>query len=243
LFFGMSRRLARTETALSRAETLSAMGLMAAGVAHEVRNPLAIIAGTAERLQKKYGAGSEDPLFGFIPEEVERLNRILEGYLRFAQDEPLQLEPCDLRQLVDRSGRLVEDDFRERNVRLTVHAGEPPVPARADARRLQQVLLNLLLNGAQAMPDGGELELRLELRGRRARIGVLDRGPGFTPAALREAFQPFWTTKEKGSGLGLVLARRIVEAHHGTITLANRDDGGAEVTVEIPVQGDGKERG
>jgi signal transduction histidine kinase len=242
LFFGMSRRLARTEIALSRAETLGAMGMMAAGVAHEVRNPLAIIAGTAERLRKKYGGGADDPLFTFIPEEVERLNRILEGYLRFAQDEPLQLERCDLRQVVERSARLVEDDFRDRGIALRCEAGAPPVPARADPRRLQQVLLNLLLNGAQAMPGGGELELRLEARGRHARIRVRDRGPGFSPAALRSAFQPFWTTKEAGSGLGLVLARRIVEAHGGTIAIANPESGGAEVTVDIPAHDDAKER-
>lgn len=242
VFFGMSRRLARTESALARAETLGAMGMMAAGVAHEVRNPLAIIAGTAERLRTKYGAGSDDPLFAFIPEEVERLNRILEGYLRFAQDEPLQLERCDLRQVVERSGRLVEEDFRERGVALRIAPGEQPVPARADSRRLQQVLLNLLLNGAQAMPGGGELELQLEARGRHARVRVRDRGAGFSAAALRAAFQPFWTTKEAGSGLGLVLARRIVEAHGGTIAIANREGGGAEVTVDLPMQDDAKER-
>jgi signal transduction histidine kinase len=241
VFFGMSRRLARTETALSHAETLAAMGIMAAGVAHEVRNPLAIIAGTAERLRKKYGAGSDDPLFAFIPEEVERLNRILEGYLRFAQDDPLRFEDCDLKQVVERSGILVEDDFRERGVTLRIGAGERPVPARADPQWIQQVLLNLLLNGAQAMPGGGALELELEARGRHARIRVADRGTGLSAAALRAAFQPFWTTKEKGSGLGLVLARRIVEAHGGTIAITNRDGGGAEVIVDIPVQEDVKE--
>ncbi|NNE42676.1 MAG: hypothetical protein HKN12_00580, partial [Gemmatimonadetes bacterium] len=95
VFFGMSRRLSRTEAALAKSETLSAMGMMAAGVAHEVRNPLAIISGTASRLKRKYGGqgsdgdGGADAMFDFIPEEVDRLNRILEGYLRFARDEPI----------------------------------------------------------------------------------------------------------------------------------------------------------
>jgi signal transduction histidine kinase len=236
IFFGMSRRLAFTEAALSRSETLSAMGMMAAGVAHEVRNPLAIIAGTAVRLKKRYApAGEPDPLFDSIPEEVERLNGIVEGYLRFARDEPLALVECDLRDVVERGGRLVRDELASRRVELSRRVPAGPVPARADPQRLQQVLLNLLLNAAQAMPQGGEVELSLEEAGSRAFVRVADRGPGFGEKELKSAFTPFYTTKEKGSGLGLVMTRRIVEAHGGAIRLENRDGGGAIVTIELPL--------
>ncbi|MGQ0721200.1 MAG: ATP-binding protein [Candidatus Eiseniibacteriota bacterium] len=235
VLFGMSRRLVAAEGLLSRSEALAAMGMMAAGIAHEVRNPLSIISGTAARLRKKYGAGAEDPLFAFIPEEVERLDRILEGYLRFARDEPPVPEPCDLREIVERTSRLVEEEFGAKGVIVRKALGEAAVRAEVDPRRLQQVLLNLLLNAAQAMPSGGELELGLAGEGSRAVVRVSDRGRGLTAKELARAFEPFYTTKEKGSGLGLVLAKRIVEAHGGTITIANREGGGATVTVSLPV--------
>lgn len=236
VFFGMSRRLSLTEAALMRSETLSAMGLMAAGVAHEVRNPLAIIAGSAQRLKKKYGPADGDALFDFIPEEVERLNGIVEGYLRFARDEPLRFTACDLCDLVDRSVRLVTDEFARRRIVVRTTPSEERVPVHADAQRIQQVLLNLLLNAAQAVREEGEVVVEAKADGTIARVRVSDTGPGFDAAALKGAFQPFYTTKEQGSGLGLSMAKRIVEGHGGSITLANAAEGGAVVSIEIPLR-------
>ena len=234
VFFGMSRRLASIESALARSETLGAMGMMAAGVAHEVRNPLAIIAGTAERLRKKYGAGSEDPLFEFIPEEVERLNGILEGYLRFARDEPLRLVDTDLSRIVDRSVQLVSEEWAARGVRFERRGSPGPIPVSGDPQRLTQVMLNVLINAAQAMPAGGSVHVEVSAGGGAAVVRVEDSGVGFDERALRGAFQPFFTTKEHGSGLGLVMAKRIMEAHGGRIAVANRPEGGAVVTVHLP---------
>ena len=233
LFFGMSRRLAATEGALQRAESLSAMGMMAAGVAHEVRNPLAIIAGTAERLRKKYGA-NPDPLFEYIPEEVARLNGIVEGYLRFARDEPLARTATDLVRVVDRSLLLVESEASASGVRIARTGLTEPLLISADPQRITQVLLNLLINGVQAMPDGGELRIDVSREGEQAVVRVADSGPGFDERALRGAFQPFFTTKEKGSGLGLAMTKRIVEGHDGAISVANRPEGGALITVRLP---------
>ncbi|MFN8178191.1 MAG: ATP-binding protein [bacterium] len=235
VFFGLLRRLGATEAALARTETLSAMGMMAAGVAHEVRNPLAIIAGTAQRLRKKYGAGATDPLFDFIPEEVERLNGIVEGYLRFARDEPLRRVETDLVRVVDRSLRLVEDGAAAAGVRLVRAGLTGSLSLAADPQRLTQVLLNLLLNAVQAMPRGGEVRVDVAQEGAFGVVRVADSGSGFDERALRGAFQPFFTTKEKGSGLGLAMTKRIVEAHDGTIAVANRPEGGALVTVRLPL--------
>jgi signal transduction histidine kinase len=211
------------------------MGMMAAGVAHEVRNPLAIIAGTAQRLRKKYGADAADPLFDFIPEEVERLNGIVEGYLRFARDEPLSLVETDLVRVVDGSTRLVADEWAARGVRVTRTGLAGALPMKADPQRLTQVLLNLLINAAQAMPGGGEVGVQVTREGAAAMIRVSDSGPGFEARALRGAFQPFFTTKDQGSGLGLSMAKRIVEGHGGTIAIANRPGGGAEITLRLPL--------
>ncbi len=243
LFLRMLHRLARTESALARSETLGAMGMMAAGVAHEVRNPLAIIAGTAQRLKRRYGESADDPLFDSIPEEVERLNGILEGYLRFARDEPLAFSDVDLSDLVRRCASLVREEFAAQGVRVTAEDVDDPSAIRADPHRLQQVLLNLLLNAAQAMPDGGEVRMSVRGEGDGFRVTVEDEGSGFDAKALRDAFQPFFTTKEQGSGLGLAMARRIVEGHGGRIEAANRPAGGAVVTVTLPrtpaAEGDG----
>jgi signal transduction histidine kinase len=244
IFFRVLRRFAATDAALTRAETLSAMGMMAAGVAHEIRNPLAIISGTAARLRRKYGGTTEPPdeLFDFIPEEVERLNGILEGYLRFARDEGMSPADCDLVRLVERCRGMVRDDFAARGVTVDVHGVDRPAGIHADALRVQQVLLNLLLNAVQAMPDGGRIDVAVEWDARHATVRVADSGPGFSAKALRGAFQPFFTTKEQGSGLGLTVARRIIEAHGGTITLANGERGGAVVTVDLPRVTGGAER-
>jgi signal transduction histidine kinase len=233
VFFGMSRRLATTESALSRNETLRSMGMMAAGVAHEIRNPLAIISGTAERLRRRYGKDSDDPLFDFIPEEVDRLNGIVESYLRFARDEPPVLEDCDLARIVGRSVRMVGEEVAARGVTVAAPAEEAPLPVRADPRRLQQVLLNLLLNAAQSVRDGGKVTVATERSGDRVRITVRDDGPGFDDRSLAHAFEPFYTTREQGSGLGLAVVKRIVEEHGGSVRLANDPGGGAIVTVEL----------
>lgn len=245
LFFGTTRRLALAEAALARSETLSAMGLMAAGVAHEIRNPLTIIAASAARLKKKLGAGGpaspgaalaapEFELLDSIPEEVERLNGILEGYLRFARDEPLAFVDSDLAALARRSVSLLATALEESRVVFELEGADAPIPLRADPHRLQQVLLNLLLNAAQAMPNGGAVSVKLTSNEKRATLAVADRGPGLSRDELRDAFEPFYTTKKKGSGLGLVMAKRMVEAHGGSIQLANREGGGAVATVSIP---------
>jgi signal transduction histidine kinase len=236
LYFGMTRRLARAEAALGRSETLATMGMMAAGVAHEIRNPLAIIAATASRLKKRRVSegGPDDELLDFIPEEVRRLNDILEGYLRFARDEPLALVECDLTQIVRRTAALTRETLAESGVTLVVNGMDDAVPVRADSQRIHQVLLNLLLNAAQAMPSGGEITLELAADEKRATLRVADRGHGFSKDGLRNATVPFATTKERGSGLGLAMAKRIAEAHGGSIAIANRDGGGAAVTVVLP---------
>ncbi|MCA9752678.1 MAG: hypothetical protein KC591_10840 [Gemmatimonadetes bacterium] len=240
-FFGMSRRLATTEAALARNEVLTSMGMMAAGVAHEIRNPLAIISGTAERLKRKFGAGSDDPLFEYIPEEVERLNGIVESYLRFARDESPVLAPADLAALAERSVRLAREELGRGGVEILVSGTESPAAVDVDAPRFHQVMLNLLLNAAQAMPDGGRIDVTLTREAGRARLAVKDQGSGFSEEALRVGFEPFFTTKEQGSGLGLTMVRRIVEAHAGFVTLANDPAGGAIVAIDLPMRRDAEE--
>jgi two-component system sensor histidine kinase HydH len=233
-FARMQASLQRAEAAVQRSESLAAMGRMAAGIAHEIRNPLAIIKATAMRLRRRYeDPQSPDEKFAYIDDEVERLDGILSGYLQFARDEPARLVPLDLAALVDRSLRLAAPEFEPSGVRL--QADLPPAcPVRADAARIQQVILNVVLNAVQAMPQGGKLRVRLVQTDGRVRLSFEDTGPGIDAAVRGRLFEPFVTTKEKGSGLGLAVARRIVEEHHGGIEARAGATGGTCIEIVLP---------
>jgi two-component system sensor histidine kinase HydH len=230
----MEASLGRAEAAVQRAETLAAMGRMAAGIAHEIRNPLGIIQATAARLKKRYDNPAQpDEKFDYIADEVERLNAIVTGYLNFAKEEESRLEPLDLVPVLHRTLRLMGPELEGPGVALEVETPET-CTVRGDAQRLQQVMMNLVLNSVQAMPQGGRLRVQLSNDNGGAQLSFSDSGPGI-PAGVRERlFEPFFTTKAQGSGLGLTVARRIVEQHGGRITLAEAELGGARVEISLP---------
>lgn len=227
-------RLARAEAAVQRAETLAAMGRMAAAIAHEIRNPLGIIRGTATRLKKLYDHPERrDEKFDYIEEEVDRLSAVLDGYLGFARDEPARLAPLDLAPLVQHTLRLMQPELDGAQVSLTV---DLPAPCRVngDPQRLRQLLMNLILNAVQAMAGGGSLRVQLSTDASWARLVVDDTGPGIPPALRQRVFEPFFTSREKGSGLGLAIVRRIVDEHGGEICLGEAVGGGTRVEVRLP---------
>jgi two-component system sensor histidine kinase HydH len=209
------------------------MGRMTAGIAHEIRNPLGIIRGAGEHLARLLAdRGIEDEVVSFIPEEVDRLDRILAGYLAFGTDALGELEDVDLASVVRRTVRLVAPDLA-----VDVTEPLPAAPCRGDPRRLQQVLLNLLLNARDAMPAGGRVTVGLSSAGGRHRVTVADEGTGLQGAARDRAFEPFWTSKDKGGGLGLAVSRRIAREHGGDLTLADRADAsGCVATLELPAR-------
>ena len=227
----------RYRASMLRQESLAAMGRMTAGIAHEIRNPLGIIRGAGEHLQRVLDeAGVADDVVDFIPEEVDRLDRILSGYLSFGRGDPVADEVFDLDHALRRGAELLRGELAATGVELEVAADLPRTPVRGDPRRLQQVLLNLLLNARDAMPEGGTVALDLVVEGERARVRVRDRGNGLEGDPERW-FEPFRTTKEKGSGLGLALSRQLVQEMGGRLTLANRKDGrGAVAEIELPAK-------
>jgi len=234
LFARIEASLARADAAVQRAENLAAMGRLAAGIAHEIRNPLGIIKATASRLQKLYADPQRpDEKFEYIAAEVDRLNAILGGYLSFAKDEPPSLEELDLVPVLQRTLRLMGPELEAPGIGLEVDA-PASCPIRGDPQRLQQVIMNVVLNSVQAMPGGGLLRVRLAADGGAVVLSCTDTGPGVPPALRQRLFEPFFTTKEKGSGLGLAVARRIVEQHGGTMTLGAAAGGGARVDIRLP---------
>jgi signal transduction histidine kinase len=232
----LQRAQALYRTRLAEQENLAAMGRMTAGIAHEIRNPLGVIRGTGQHLQNRLrSAGIEDPVADFIPEEVDRLDRILSSYLALGSGADVEPEKLDLAEVVQRTMKLMASDLEKFGVTVTCDSVDLPVMG--DRHRLQQVLMNLLLNARDAMPDGGAIEIRGVVLASQAVLTITDEGHGVEgdPESLFVAFE---TTREKGSGLGLAVSRQITEAHGGVLTIESRTDrAGAVATLSLPVAG------
>jgi two-component system, NtrC family, sensor histidine kinase HydH len=232
-------------------DRLAALGQMAAGLAHEIRNPLGSIKGAAQYLQP--GPTTENTREGtrefldIIIEEVNRLNKIVSQFLDYARPyrgEQRQLEVADvLRKTLSLINKEAEEHGR---VEIAAEFAERMPPVRADAEQLLQVFLNLSLNALQAMPHGGKLWIATALR-RATRRGAAaafleirfrDTGVGIPPGDLKNLFIPFFTTKEKGTGLGLPISQRIIENHGGTIEVRSQPGEGATFTVLLPIEAD-----
>ncbi len=237
--FQINRSLGQYRASILRQESLAAMGRMTAGIAHEIRNPLGIIRGAGEHLnQVLENAGIKDEVADFIPEEVDRLDQILTGYLAFGTDREAAVESFDLGASVRRSLRLLDADLESSGIVVEMDEHLPPSPVRGDPRRLQQVLLNLLINARDAMPEGGRIGIVLRVTDRQATLWVTDTGSGLKNVDQGRLFEPFWTSKEKGSGLGLAMSRRIIEDMGGTVTLTDQEaTSGARAEVVLPLAG------
>jgi len=222
------------EEQLRRADRLSALGELSAGMAHEIRNPLGSIKGTAEILRD--GVAPDDPKQEFaeiLIREVDRLNRVLEDFLRFARPEPVE-HGCFVLQAVIRDVLdLTQQQAARNNVVVAVELGdEIEIPGRGE--QVKQALLNLVLNALQAMPDGGSLKLSLRTSPQEVHVMVSDNGPGIALEDRERIFNPFVTTRDSGTGLGLAITQRIIQGHGGRIILESWPGQGACFTVCLP---------
>lgn len=230
----------RLQDSVQKNERLAAMGQMAATVAHEIRNPLGIIKSTAEVLQRRYrGTGAEDELFAFIPSEVDRLNRLVNDFLAFARNRDLTLERGDLLQTVRKAVADVQQEYREHPVQIEFRADLDSLPAAHDPDGLRQVVINLLHNSVEALDGTGTVRVEVGTHtswGKRfVRVEVRDDGPGFSDAPDK-IFEPFYTTKTSGSGLGLAVSKQIIEKHQGRIEATALPEGGAAVRFYLPLR-------
>jgi signal transduction histidine kinase len=226
--------LIRARESLMHAETLATMGRMAAGVAHEIRNPLFIIRSAAEKLRDSCTDRAEE-IESFIIEEVDRLNGILGDYLLFARDEPARRIPLDLASTLSRCLRNMRESARGAGVEFVVDIGVAAAPFFGEEKRLQQAFLNVLLNARQSIAEGGKIHVALTSDERRYVIRIADTGSGIPEKDLERIFEPFYTTKPSGSGLGLAISRRIIEDHGGEIAVVSASGTGTEVTITLPV--------
>lgn len=228
----------RMEEAVRRNDRLRAIGQLSAGVAHEIRNPLAGIATTAEVLAGKLGPDDERSRYTrVILDEVTRLDGIVRNLLAFARPPRPSIAPCAVDGLFDRIRSLVAEQAQARGVELRARAAAPGLTCLADSAQLTQVLLNLALNAVQECQAGDVVSVSARVENEGARDWVIleveDNGPG-VPAGVRETlFEPFVTTRAQGTGLGLAISRQIVEDHHGSIACAFLERG-TRFTVRIP---------
>jgi signal transduction histidine kinase len=221
------------------------LGALAAGIAHEVRNPLEAIKGAAQVIEKRGGDPMVCKFTRIIKEEVTELDRFLEGFLRFARPAPLLLESLDVNGLVEETLVLLEPLCGDHGIILKMELAGSLSPVMADAHQIKQVLMNLCLNAIQAMPDGGALTVVTRPKAVNGQEGmdlsVRDTGSGMAEGIRQDLFEPFVTTKAGGSGLGLAVSKSIVERHGGRIGITTEEGCGTTFTVWLPRTGSGME--
>jgi len=233
---GMTKRLVQSEK-------LASLGHMAGLVAHEVRNPLTAIKMRVHSLHEELAASvsSQDDV-AVIRQEIERLERIVQNFLDLVRLPEPNIQPLSLHEVVKRAVELLKPNCEEHAIRVTINWPETLPNVQGDAEQLEQVFLNLLLNAIQVMPEGGAIDIagswikgRTETDGS-IEVAVNDTGPGI-PKELREKiFDPFFTTKANGIGLGLSLAKKVVEQHRGMIEVQDRNGSGTAVVIRLPAR-------
>ncbi len=229
--------LRHMEQAVARSEHLAGIGRLAANIAHEIRNPLASISGAVEVLKQLPGAEEETKsLIEIAVREVDRVNSLISSFLDYARPRTDERQRLDLGEMASEIAKIFEQERRAKPVLLRCQA-EPGIVVEAAAGQMQQVVWNLLRNAIEAMPDGGSIDMSVgpsPTRPDQAVLKVRDTGIGIATADFDRIFEPFFSLKPGGTGLGLATTARIVEAHRGTITIDSRPGAGTTFTVILP---------
>ncbi|MBF0527030.1 MAG: hypothetical protein HQK56_18250, partial [Deltaproteobacteria bacterium] len=228
------RQVRELENKVRRSERLAAVGRLAAGVAHEIRNPLSSIKGFAQLFKKDFPNGTpKGEYLDIMIKEIDRLNRTISDLLTYAKPKPPNLKNGDLNSLVEKTLVLWTPDP---GIKVVTELSQDILPCAFDEDQLTQVLLNLLLNANQAVVGGGRITVATSAGPEPGLVSMTvdDTGPGVNPEFLDRLFDPFFTTREKGTGLGLAIVHSIVEAHGGTVRVHNHPSGGAVFTITLP---------
>lgn len=229
------KKLEEAHAVMARQQVLAEVGKFSMIVAHEIKNPLAIIKGSLDMLRKE-GAAAElkSRMMGFLDEEIERINRLIEDFLLFARPREAVLQPQAAGEFV--AGLAQRIRLLGAEVETTTETG-PDFQGilRCDPGLLERALCNLVRNGLEAVGPEGRVRVGFSATGRQLVIRFEDSGPGIAPENLPRIFEPFFSTKAKGTGLGLAIAKEVIQAHGGTIAATNRPEGGACFTIKLPL--------
>jgi two-component system sensor histidine kinase PilS (NtrC family) len=255
LIFQDITKFKEMEEQMKRFDKMAAIALLAAGMAHEIRNPLASLSGSIQVLSSELQLDeNQQQLMAIVLRESERLNSLITDFLLFAQPPQTHRRSCDLRMILDETVELLTHSraFGD-HARVHLPAAQKSVEVFIDPDQFKQVFWNLLINAAQAMPDGGDIRIGLEKRNGASRgrgfslphgfkgkewveISIGDSGGGIPPKEREKIFEPFYTTKETGSGLGLSIVHKIVENHNGVITVESEVGKGSTFTIFMPAE-------
>ena len=229
-------QLQEAEEAVRRSDRLAALGQLSAGLAHELRNPLGTIRASSEMLEQSLSGEGEvaREVAGFIRTEVDRCNALITRFLQFARPVQLQREKVDLGKVLDESIALVEREAPGVAIYRNYEPEMRPFPF--DAGLMERVFYNLILNAAQASSEGGAVTVKTRSAGGTAEVAVIDRGAGIDEANLQNIFNPFFTTKPSGVGLGLAIVSKIVDEHGGKITVESEPGKGSIFRVALPME-------
>jgi len=222
---------------IMQSEKLASLGQLAAGIAHEIRNPLGIISGSAQTLLKQGDPETQQEMAQYIVEESERINSMINNFLSFARPKEPRLQSCNLVNLLSRTLQLIAPQARSRDVDIVQEIPDEPIQTWIDPEQIQQALMNIALNALEAMPQGGVCSVALSKNGKdRVIIRLSDTGPGIAQKNLSRIFDPFFTTKDRGTGLGLSIAHTIVENHGGSISVSTGPERGVTFIINLPYQ-------
>jgi two-component system, NtrC family, sensor histidine kinase HydH len=231
----VSDRQKREQNALREAESMAAMGRAVSFLAHDMKAPLMVIGGVASQLHRNKPQGdSEAEKLSIIASEAQRLELMVRDLLLFSKPLSPHLTQGDVNRIVNRCLSVATEAARERGIEIVQELSEDLPPALIDPPRLEQALTNLLLNAIQATPDRGNVWVRTAKLDGAISVVIEDQGPGIPPELRTRIFEPFFTTKEEGTGLGLPIVKRIIEAHHARLKFRDAPHGGTITGIEIP---------
>lgn len=230
------RRKTAIERAQNEAQKLELVGTLAASTAHEIRNPLTGIKGLIQLLSEKYTDKEDQFYFSVIDEEIKRINEIVSEFLVLGKPTAEKTEDNDIRQIVSELEPLIISEANLFNINYhTVNEGESPLLVKCTKDHIKQVILNLTKNALQAMETNGSLIIQLEENGSNCQITITDTGNGIPKEALTKIFEPFFTMKDTGTGLGLVVCKRIITLYGGTIDIESEVNVGTKVKILLPL--------
>lgn len=231
------RQLQESFEQLRRADRLAALGQLSAGLAHEIKNPLASMKGSLEILSSDFPPGHEKREFlDIFEKELGRLNIVLSEFLQFARTPRPDRSPCSLAEIVDAIKVLCSREANRQGVDFEVSTQDDLPELELDAAQIQQALLNIVLNGIQAMPSGGRLSIRVEHEDDELSIWVRDEGEGIPLENRSRIFDPFFTTKEGGTGLGMAIAHNLIQGHGGDIRIVDGEGPGSTFQIVLPTK-------
>ena len=233
----VNRELRDSQEHLRRADRLSALGEISAGLAHEIHNPLAGIKGALEIIASRVTRGTPEAEFADIgSKELARLEGLVGEFLAYGRPRDPALHPSDVHEFVERIAALLRSEAERKGVTLVFERPDTLPLLSLDAEQITQVIFNVVLNAIQATMSGGHVRIRESLEPRWGVIDVIDEGPGIAPEHASRIFDPFFTTKSRGTGLGLAISQRIVSAHHGTIEALPASPSGAIFRIRLPLE-------